>query len=100
MPDFEFKCGDCVVLKTALHHNPDPTPLIVLERWTQECPGGIQRHYALRMFQTADGATHCSELRVLDIEVCAPPSAEEVQKRVEAIRAENRKNRKAQWGEE
>ena len=48
---FKFKIGEIVLAKTGIeecrinHHLSYPAPMMITERRTQECPGGIQIHY-------------------------------------------------------
>ena len=51
---FEFKVGDVVHhrLRHSSEFHPDKekkTPLLILERIAQECPGGVQKFYMCRL---------------------------------------------------
>ena len=46
--ELAFEIGDIVYFKTALHdEHSRPIAFMVLERFVQECPGGIQKSYVL-----------------------------------------------------
>ena len=52
--EMAFEIGDIVYFKTALHdEHARPTAFLVLERFLQECPGGIQKSYVLTEQQHA-----------------------------------------------
>lgn len=72
--DFKFKIGDMAYMKhsmaDALSHadfgdGRFPRSLIILERFTQECPGGIQRHYLVAY---DDGQIRCNEIMLANPE--------------------------------
>ncbi len=82
MQDFLFKPGDFVTIEAELGVLIPPRKLRVLERLTQECIGGVQRHYVLRTFSICDDSPALlneATLRLHDFEVVAYPSAEEIQ---------------------
>ncbi len=104
--DFKFKPGDSVCLIADARAMGSGPVYTILERWTQECVGGVQRHYTLRCFATApvEGTpivrTAPVDMRVLDFEVCAVPSDEEIEatfKKQDEHNARIRKNRKAAY---
>jgi hypothetical protein len=77
--EFQFKPGDFVTLRADVDLSFPPPRYTVLERFTQECMGGIQRHYHLRSFgRNSDGLIACSEMRVHDFEVVPYPTDDEL----------------------
>lgn len=52
--EMEFEIGDIVYHKTALHSDERATPFIVIERFVQECHGGIQRQYRISSDRRVD----------------------------------------------
>lgn len=62
MPDFQFNLGDLVITKVGAAEaqwNAEmgvtgaPIPFQITERWTQECPGGVQLKYSISRSGTA-----------------------------------------------
>jgi hypothetical protein len=74
MPEFKFQIGQLVTLKTALADClkraglgtlSTPTSGIVVERMSQECPGGVQLHYAV----ARNGETlRCNEIELISFD--------------------------------
>lgn len=65
-----------------------PTPLVVLERQLQECPGGVQVHYRVR------GHNLCEAPNLLEHELMLFPSREAFAKRA----AEREEMEAVAWG--
>lgn len=101
--EFQFKPGDFVCMATDEGNFPPPK-YKVLERITQECPGGIQRHYNLRRFQVQGAKMETAEFRVLDHEVMPVPSEAEMlaayeteMQLAEKIQAIRKKHQVSKW---
>ena len=89
MPEFKYQIGELVTTRQVLAEIEMaakigearcPKALMIIERLTQECPGGVQLHYAL----SYDGSIY----RVNEIEV-APLSEFDASAVVAAVEAVN-----------
>lgn len=70
---FKFAIGDIVLFKIALSNNlldPDlrPNAFMVIERLTQECPGGVQLHYVVNAGGKLHRALECELISIADVD--------------------------------
>ena len=57
---FKFEIGDFV--QHVVSRGRESRKMQIIERWYQECPGGVQLHYSCRAYQ-------CNSARFIEIEI-------------------------------
>lgn len=77
MPEFRFQIGDIVYTKVGVHDSQKwtrfgelrlPNAVMVCERISQECPGGVQLKYAICMNNVQATLLECELVAVSDVD--------------------------------
>lgn len=95
MDEFAYGLGDTLVHRTALVSPvpPNPSRLFVLERWSQQCPGGVQRHYLLSEHAYSDEAEGRSSHPFKALEQELAPYSDWLKARMTDVEGQSLRNR-------